>query len=81
MGVSLTSVVSKILQPIIHSHIMKHLGTYNILVDNQHGFRAKHSTVTQLVLTIRDLTLKPQTSDTGQCGEHQGVIDQPGNDM
>ena len=58
MGVSLTSVVSKILQHIIHSHIMKHLGTYNILVDNQHGFRVKHSTVTQLVLTIRDLTSK-----------------------
>ena len=24
---------------------------------------------------------EPLTSDTGQCGEHQGVIDQPGNDM
>ena len=46
--VSLTSVVSKILEHIIHSHIMKHLETYNILVDYQHSFRAKHSTVTQL---------------------------------
>ena len=29
---------------------------YNVLVDNQHGFRAKRSTTTQLVLTIHDIT-------------------------
>ncbi len=35
---------------------MDHLEAKYILVDNQHGFRAKHSTVTQLILTINDLT-------------------------
>ncbi len=70
-GVSLTSVVSKILEHIIHSHIMKHLGSHDILVDNQHGFRAKHSTVTQLVLTIHNLT---KNMELGQS-THMAILD------
>ena len=35
---------------------MDRLEANKILVDNQHGFRAKHSTVSQLVLTMHDLT-------------------------
>lgn len=31
---------------------MKHLEHYNVLTDCQHGFRAKRSTETQLILTI-----------------------------
>ena len=34
---------------------MKHLEQYSILTDVQHGFRAKRSTVTQLILTIHDM--------------------------
>ena len=33
---------------------MKHLEKFNILSDVQHGFRAKGSTETQLILTIHD---------------------------
>ena len=54
--VSLTSIICKILEHIIHSHTMKHLEKLKILVDSQHGFRAKRSTVTQLLQTAHDLT-------------------------
>ena len=36
----------------INCHIMDFFGSNNILVDNQHGFRQKHSTETQLLSTI-----------------------------
>ena len=47
--ISLTCISSKVLEHIIHSHIMKHLERHAILTDVQHGFRAKRSTVTQLI--------------------------------
>ena len=52
--VSLTCISCKILEHIVHSHVMKHLEKFNILSDVQHGFRAKRSTETQLILTIHD---------------------------
>ena len=42
--ISLTCITSKILEHIIHSHVMKHLQMNNILTDSQHGFKAKRST-------------------------------------
>ena len=42
--ISITSATSKLLEQIIHSHVMKHLELHNILTDSQHGFRAKRST-------------------------------------
>ncbi len=54
--ISLTPVVSKLLEHIIHSHIMKHLEQHHILTDHQHGFRAKRSTETQLIQTIHDIS-------------------------
>ena len=53
--VSLTSVTCKVLEHIVHSHVMKHLESHSILVDTQHGFRAKRSTESQLILTINDI--------------------------
>ena len=53
--ISLTCIASKILEHIIHSHVMKHLQMNNILTDCQHGFRAKRSTESQLILSIHDL--------------------------
>lgn len=53
--ISLTCIASKILEHIIHSHVMKHLQVNDILTDCQHGFRAKRSTESQLILTIHDL--------------------------
>ena len=45
--ISLTPVASKLLEHIIHSHVMKHLEQNNILTDSQHGFRAKKNTESQ----------------------------------
>ena len=53
--ISLTPVISKLLEHIIHSHIMKHLEQRNILTDHQHGFREKGSTETQLIQTVHDI--------------------------
>ena len=53
--VSLTCICSKILEHIIYSHICTHLTRYNILCDQQHGFRHSRSCETQLILTINDL--------------------------
>ena len=55
--VSLTSVCSKILERIIHSHIMAHLDRHNILTHCQYSFRTKHSTELQLLLTVHDFIL------------------------
>ena len=40
---------------VTHSHVMKHLEQHAILTDVQHGFRARRSTVTQLILAIHDM--------------------------
>ena len=53
--VSLTAVCSKVLEHIVHSNIMKNFDRYSILTDKQHGFRSKHSTESQLILTTHDL--------------------------
>lgn len=47
--VSLTCIASKVLEHIVHSHVMKHLSRYRVLTDCQQGFRAKRSTETQLI--------------------------------
>ena len=52
--VSLTSVVCKILEHIIHRHIMNHCDPHNLLRSHQHGFRQKHSCESQLILYIED---------------------------
>jgi hypothetical protein len=54
--VSLTSVCCKMMEHIVFSSIMNHLDEHNMLVDNQHGFRSKRSTETQLVQTLEDLS-------------------------
>ena len=53
--VSLTSVVCKILEHIIHRHIMNHCDQHNLLSSHQHGFRQKHSCESQLILSIEDI--------------------------
>ena len=62
--ISLTSVASKLLEHIIHSHVMKHLELHNILTDSQHGFRAKRSTETQLIQTIHDISKSLDKNET-----------------
>ena len=41
--VSLTPISCKVLEHILHSNIMKHLGNNNILTDLQYGFRKHRS--------------------------------------
>ena len=52
--VSLTSICGKILEHIIYSNILHHLEEYNIIRDEQHGFRSGRSCETQLLTTIHD---------------------------
>ena len=56
--VSLTSVVSKILEHIIHSSIMRHINHHNILTDCQHGFRSRRSCESQLISTTQGIAEK-----------------------
>ena len=53
--VSLTCVSCKILEHIICKHFRSHLERYGILTPLNHGFRAKFSCETQLLLTLQDL--------------------------
>ena len=53
--VSLTSVCSKVLEHIIHSHLMNFFEDNQILCDQQHGFRKHRSCESQLLTTVQDL--------------------------
>ena len=54
--VSLTSVACKLLEHVIHSHIMKYFDAHNVLTPQQHGSRQAHSCETQLIQTVHDFT-------------------------
>ena len=53
--VSLTSIACKMLKHILCTHIRRHLDNHEILGPENYGFRAKHSTETQLLLTTHDM--------------------------
>ena len=53
--ISLTSVCCKIMEHIVHSHIMNHFDYGNILSTTQHGFRKHRSCETQLIQTVHDI--------------------------
>ena len=53
--VSLTSIICKTMEHIVVSQVMDHADLHGILVDNQHGFRAKRSCESQLIITTHDL--------------------------
>ena len=48
--VSLTSVCCKIIEHVIHSHVINHLERNNILDDKQHGFQKRRSCESQLMI-------------------------------
>ena len=54
-SVNLTSVCSKIMEHVLHTNIMNHLDTHEILCYQQHGFRKAHSCETQLLSTTQDI--------------------------
>ena len=53
--VSLTSICSKIMEHIVVSNIRRHLDRYDILADEQHGFRNKRSCESQLLTFTQSL--------------------------
>ena len=53
--ISLTSICSKTMEHILFHNIMSHLNSNNILIENQHGFRAGHSCATQLLTLTEDI--------------------------
>ncbi len=53
--ISLTSICCKVLEHIIHSSIMRHFDTHEILTDFQHGFRKQRSCESQLIITVDEL--------------------------
>ena len=62
--ISLKFGASKLLEHVIHSHVMKHLELHNILTDSQHEFRAKRSTETRLIQTIHDISKSLDKKET-----------------
>ena len=53
--ISLTCICYKILEHIIHTNIMSHFSSCNILSDTQFGFRKNHSAELQLIKVFHDL--------------------------
>ena len=53
--ISLTSICCKLLEHIVHSHVISHLDSNHMLNTAQHGFRKYRSCETQLILTVQDL--------------------------
>ncbi len=54
--ISLTCILSKLMEHIFVSNIVKHLDKHHILYEFQHGFRSKLSCETQLVTFIQEIT-------------------------
>ena len=53
--ISLTSIICKVLERIIYSHIISHLECNNFLNNAQFGFRQRRSADLQLLQTVHDL--------------------------
>ena len=53
--VSLTCICSKIMEHVLHSHLIGHLEAKKILSQFQHGFRKLRSCETQLINTVQEL--------------------------
>ena len=52
--ISHACICCKIMEHIMLSHIAKHIAKNNIIINEQHGFRNKLSTITQLINTTTD---------------------------
>lgn len=52
--ISLTSIISKLLEHIVSHNIHSHLEEHHLLTNCQHGFRSRHGCDTQLLNTVTD---------------------------
>ena len=53
--ISLTSIICKILESIIHKVIVAHLKQYDLINSSQHGFRQHRSCLTNLLRVSRNI--------------------------
>jgi len=58
--ISLTCIVSKLMEHIIVSNLMSHFDKHQLLSPFQHGFRSKHSCETQLISFSKELFDSPE---------------------
>ena len=65
--ISLTSIVVKVLERIIHRQLVSALESHQLLNSSQYGFRAKHSTVTLLSEAIDDWSSSLECRGTVHC--------------
>ena len=54
--VSLTSIISKIMESFLRDEIINHMSTHNLFADEQHGFVPGRSCVTQLLVVLEEWT-------------------------
>ena len=62
--VSLTSVLSKVIESIIRENIVEHLNGNNLITEVQHGFRSNRSCLTNMLCYLDDLV---NAVDGGMC--------------
>ena len=65
--ISLTSIICKVLERIIYSHIMSNLECNNVLNNAQFGFRQRRSADLQLLQTVHDLALSLNEKSQTDC--------------
>ena len=61
--VSVLSILSKVFEKIMYSRLMEYLETYEILINNQFGFRKYHSSYMALMLLMDDLITSLEKGD------------------
>ena len=65
--ISLTCIVSKLLEKIVHKHLYSLLESHDLLQDHQFGFRRKRSTTSLLMTAIHDWATCLDLSQTTHC--------------
>ena len=65
--ISLTSVVIKVFERILHRYLVSALESHHLLSSSQFGFRAKRSTVSLLVDAVDDWSLCLEQRGTVHC--------------
>ena len=62
--ISLTSVISKVMESLIRDELLIHLVRHEVLSDCQHGFVPSRDCITQLLLCLEDWTLMRENNKT-----------------
>ena len=65
--ISLTSLVIKVMEKLVHKNISEYLSQNNLLSPAQHGFRKHHSCQTQLLSTVHDWAKYLDNRSSAHC--------------